>query len=83
MKTANRILLCIFHYNEERPYPPTIREISDLVGLKSTSSTWAHVDKLKTRKLINYEERKPRTIIITSKGHKVVHELLNQKISSH
>lgn len=80
MKTSNRILLCIFNYCQERVYSPTVREIGELVGLSSTSSVWGHLDRLKNRNLITYLEKKPRTIRITTKGNKVVHELLNQQI---
>lgn len=80
MKTANRILLCIFNYRQEHDFPPTVREIGDLVGLSSTSTVWAHLDRLRKRELITYLEKKPRTIKVTEKGHKVVHELLNKKM---
>lgn len=80
MKTSNRILLCIFSYCQERAYSPTIREIGDFVGLSSTASVSRHLDKLNDRKLITMLEKKPRTIRVTAKGNKVVHELLNQQI---
>lgn len=82
MKTSNRILLCIFSYRQEHDYSPTVREIGDLTGISSTSTVWNHLNKLSKQKLITYLEKKPRTIKVTERGHKLVHELLNRKMLS-
>ncbi|OJG76541.1 hypothetical protein RV10_GL003678 [Enterococcus pallens] len=36
------------------------------------------MNRLREQKLINYVDGKSRTTTITAKGHKLVHELLNQ-----
>jgi len=44
---ADRLILnYIKAYIQEHSYPPTVREIGDGVGLKSTSSVQAHIKKL-------------------------------------
>ena len=40
------ILLVIINYIEQHGYPPTTREIGEMVGLKSTSSVHAHLQRL-------------------------------------
>lgn len=42
----NRIMEAIIGYISEHQYPPTVREIADMVDLKSTSSAQAHIKKL-------------------------------------
>ena len=40
------ILQVIINYIEQHGYPPTTREIGEMVGLKSTSSVHAHLQRL-------------------------------------
>ena len=46
-------------------YPPSVREIGELVGLKSTSSVHAHLNSLEKKGFIRKDPTKPRTIEIT------------------
>ena len=46
-------------------YPPSVREIGELVGLKSTSSVHAHLNSLEKKGYIKKDPTKPRTIEIT------------------
>ena len=45
-KVREKIVEAIIKYIEEHTYPPTIREIGDMVGLSSTSSVHNHICKL-------------------------------------
>lgn len=45
-KVRDAIVKAIITYIEEHQYPPTVREIGEMVGLKSTSSVQAHLTKL-------------------------------------
>lgn len=47
-----KILEAINSYINEHQYPPTIREVCEMVGLKSPSSVFNHVAILKERGLI-------------------------------
>ncbi|MEO1772514.1 LexA family protein [Candidatus Enterococcus ferrettii] len=80
MKTANRILLCIFNYRQEHDYSPAVREICGIVGLSSSSTVHKYINRLREQKLIKYIDGKPRTTTLTAKGHKVVRDLLNQQV---
>lgn len=45
-KHREKILQAIIEYIEQHNYPPTVREIGEMVGLKSTSSVYAHLQRL-------------------------------------
>ena len=45
-KVRDAIVKAIIKYIEEHKYPPTVREIGEMVGLKSTSSVFTHLTKL-------------------------------------
>lgn len=50
--TKDRIYNFIVSYTSKHLYPPTIREIADAVGLKSTSSVRPHLENLALKGLI-------------------------------
>ena len=45
-KIRKDMLQAIIGYIEQHGYPPTTREIGEMVGLKSTSSVHAHLQRL-------------------------------------
>ena len=45
-KIREKILQAIIEYIEQHGYPPTTREIGEMVGLKSTCSVHAHLQRL-------------------------------------
>ncbi len=45
-------------------YPPSVREICEAVGLKSTSSVHAHLETLEELGYIRKDPTKPRTILV-------------------
>ncbi|MCM1172109.1 MAG: hypothetical protein NC393_08265 [Clostridium sp.] len=49
------ILNVIIHYIEKYQYPPSIREIGDMVGLKSTSTVHQHLVNMSEKGLIETE----------------------------
>jgi SOS-response transcriptional repressor LexA len=67
MKTSERIVEAIIDLTNEYGYPPTIREISQRVGLSSSSTTKSHIDRLKRKGIVDYEPTKPRTIRVLKK----------------
>lgn len=46
-KVREDILQCIIGYIEKHGYPPSVREICKMTGLKSTSSVQGHLEKLR------------------------------------
>lgn len=64
MSTHERIIVAINELTHEFGYPPTVREIGDRVGLKSSSTVKGHLDRLKRKGLVDFEYKKPRTVRI-------------------
>lgn len=58
------ILLYIKSELERQGYPPAVREICKGVGLKSTSTVHAHLEKLEMKGYIRKDPTKPRAIEI-------------------
>lgn len=56
-----RILEMIIDYIECHGYPPTIREIGDGVGLKSTSSVVSHITKMLDSGMLETDAEMPGT----------------------
>ena len=49
-------------HQEEKGYPPSVREICEAVGLKSTSTVHGHLERLERKGLIRRDPTKPRAI---------------------
>lgn len=58
------VLSCIRTYTEKKGFPPTVRELCVMTGLKSTSSVHHYLVQLKEEGLIESTESKPRTLTI-------------------
>ena len=56
----------------QKGYPPSVREICDAVGLKSTSSVHAHLESLERNGYIRKDPPKPRAIEIVDDGFNLV-----------
>ena len=62
IKRREQIYQFIIKYINDKGYAPSIREIADAVGLKSSSSIHAHLMKLEEEGRIEMKPRCPRTI---------------------
>ena len=56
----------------QKGYPPSVREICDAVGLKSTSYAHAHLESLERNGYIRKDPTKPRAIEIVDDGFNLV-----------
>ena len=56
------ILQTIIDYIEDNEYVPSVREICDMVGLKSPSTVHGHLKKLKDKGYIERKENSPRAM---------------------
>lgn len=59
-----KILAFIKKEIQEKGYPPSVREICDAVGLKSTSTVHGHLTRLEKKGLLHRDTMKPRAIEI-------------------
>ena len=63
-KKRDEIIEMIVSYMLENGFSPTIRDIGDAVGLKSTASVYNHLEKLKEEGRLSFKNNEPRTITI-------------------
>ena len=61
-ETRKQIMECIATFIDNNGYSPTIRELCELTGLKSTSTVHTHLVRLQSDGLITFEMDRPRTI---------------------
>lgn len=61
-----KILECILRHTRECGYPPTVREIGDAVGLRSSSSVHFHLRRLEREGLISRDAVLTRAIRVVS-----------------
>lgn len=62
--SQQRILEYIEQAIQEQGYPPSVREICNATGLKSTSTVHGHLIRLEKKGLINRDSMKPRTLTL-------------------
>lgn len=60
--TQEKILQYIQFMIDTRGYPPSVREIGEAVGLKSTSTVHGHLTRLEKRGLLHRDAMKPRAM---------------------
>lgn len=76
-----KILNFIKQMVTEKGYPPSVREICQGVGIKSTSTVHSHLEKLEKAGLIRKDPTKPRAIeILDETTHLSKKELVNVPI---
>lgn len=64
--TQERILAYIQSEISSRGYAPSVREIGEAVGLKSTSTVHGHLQRLEKKGLLHRDAMKPRAMGLTS-----------------
>lgn len=62
--TQARILAYIEKATLQKGYPPSVREICDATGLKSTSTVHGHLIRLEKKGLLNRDSMKPRALSV-------------------
>ena len=63
-----QILRAIDEFADEHCYPPTIREIGEMVGLSSSSTVASYLRRLEDDKMLTSKEMQPRTLVVTEAG---------------
>ncbi len=62
--TQAKILAYIERATLQKGYPPSVREICEATGLKSTSTVHGHLIRLERKGLLNRDSMKPRAISV-------------------
>lgn len=73
-ETKQKILEFIVAYIQKHSYPPTVREIGEGVGLKSTSSVQSHIVRMLDCGMIETDAGPKSTRAIRVPGYKFVKE---------
>lgn len=63
-KREQEILEGIIEFKDENGFPPTVRELCNKTGLKSTSTVAAHLKSLRDKGVITWIDAMPRTITV-------------------
>lgn len=64
--TQNKVYEFIKSYIAENSIPPTIREIGEGIGKKSTSTIFMHLNNLKSKGIVDFTPSKQRSITLNS-----------------
>lgn len=62
MKTLDDLLEFISDHLYERGYAPSVREVAKFMGYSSASSAHLALRRLRSKGLVDWEERQPRTL---------------------
>ena len=65
-ESQEKIFAYIKKVVKAKGYPPSVREICEATGLRSTSTVHAHLKRLEKRGLISRDSMKPRAISVSS-----------------
>lgn len=77
IKRQEMILKFIKEQQLIKGYPPSVREICDSVGLKSTSTVQSHLNKLEKLGYIRRDPTKSRTIEVLDSINEINHEVIS------
>ena len=67
-ETQGLILDFIREQISENGFPPSVREICEAVGLKSTSTVHGHLKRLEKQGILKRDSMKPRAMAVTNKA---------------
>ena len=66
------ILKAIYLYIQANGISPTVRNICDLVGVRSSATGHSYINALESRGYITRKKTIPRSIVITEKGLELI-----------
>lgn len=66
--SQSRILSYIQKATKEKGYPPSVREICNATGLRSTSTVHGHLLRMQKKGLLNRDSMKPRAITLPAEA---------------
>ena len=72
-QTRELVYNAIINYINEYKYPPTVREVCQMVGLKSTASVHRHIEVLKEQGLLESDlgKQNPRALRVPNITSKI------------
>ena len=67
-----RVLRAIAALSEERGFAPTLRELGELTGIRSTNGVTDHLKALRRKGCVNWVEMHARTLRVTDAGSELL-----------
>jgi SOS-response transcriptional repressor LexA len=64
----DKVFEVVEKFHKKFGHSPSIKEVSKLAGIPSTSTTIEYLRRLKNKGLIDWEPKRPRTIVIIQKS---------------
>ena len=74
----NKIVSYVREYYEEHGYSPTVREIQDFVGYRSSSTTQGHIQALISEGRLRRSPSNPRTLVVVT--HEPPRDTVNARV---
>lgn len=65
MRMKDKVYYAIINHIETHGYPPTVREIAQATGIKSTNTVFKHLKRLEQDGRISVKTDSPRAIRLT------------------
>lgn len=72
MVAAKEVLKTIVEYIEKNHISPTLRELCNLTGIKSTATVYARLTRLEEFGYIEKLDKSPRSIKVTDYGKEII-----------
>lgn len=63
-KSQEMVLNAIRTFTAERGYSPSVRDLCEMCGLRSTSSVHAHLKSLERKGYLKKHENQPRALVL-------------------
>lgn len=70
------MLRAISDFSDIHGYPPTMRELTQMIGLASVSTTYRHLEILREAELVTWLGESSRTLVVTPQGRHAIHDAL-------
>jgi repressor LexA len=67
-----RVLRAIWYLSETKGFPPTLREIGELTGIRSTNGVTDHLKALRRKGCVTWAEMHARTLRVTDAGRSLL-----------
>lgn len=63
-----QVLDAIMQFTREHKYPPSVRDLCDMLNLSSASTVHGYLERLKIQGLLTWEPGSPRTLRVLEGG---------------
>lgn len=69
---GKQVLQAIMDYTDMNGYPPTVREVGDIIEVYSPGTSYKHLLKLQQIGAVTWVRDSPRTLVVTPAGRRAL-----------